>query len=149
MGVARVLVAATIVLVPALASAAPSFGVRGSYYAESAQPAVGAELVVPMGERLHLAPSADVLVGDGPGRLSAAADLLYDLSCSCSTSTALWAGGGPALVVEDAAGQRHTRIGLSLAGGVGIRAGRLLPHVQIRALVSRRSDVAIAIGLRF
>jgi hypothetical protein len=78
-----------------------------------------------------------------------AADLLWDLSCSCSPRTPMWAGGGPAVVFRDTVDGRRSEPGLSLVGAVGVRAGPVVPHVLIRAVVSQRSDVGIGVGLRF
>jgi hypothetical protein len=133
---------------PATATA-ETFGVRGGFYAEAGEPYVGAELLLRVSPKIQVVPNFEwVLVEEG-SQWVGSVDAHYDLSCSCSTQTLIYAGAGVAVLSREVSDTSHTDVGLNLLGGFGLRLGRVIPYVQLRGTISETSELSIGVGLRF
>jgi hypothetical protein len=128
---------------------AETFGVRGGFYAEAGEPFVGAELLLRVSPKIQVVPNFEWVLVDEGEQFVGSLDAHYDLSCSCSTQTVIYAGAGLAVLSREVSDTAHTDVGLNLLGGVGLRLGPVLPYVQIRGTISDTSELSIGVGLRF
>ncbi len=125
-------------------------GVRVGYYADAGKPFLGGELLVRVAPRLQVAPNVEVLLVDEGHSLTVNADALFDLTCSCNPRNVIWAGAGLGAAVHGGGGtDTRTDLGLNLMTGVSVRMGRALPYAQLKAIVRRHPELAVAVGLRF
>jgi hypothetical protein len=62
----------------------------------------------------------------------------------------VWLGAGLALVRVDFENNGgDTDAGLNILGGVGVRAGDVVPYVQAKVIVKDDSEFVIGFGVRF
>jgi hypothetical protein len=144
-------IAAAVLLACAAPASAETFGVRGGFYAEAGEPFVGGELLLRLTEKVQLVPNVEVLLVDDGRHLVGSVDLHYDISCTCSAQTVVYAGAGAAVVSRRPPGgdDATTDLGLNVVGGFGLRLGRLTPYAQLRGTIKKSPELAIGVGLRF
>jgi len=135
---------------PQAAAADPHLGLRAGYYSDSEGAFLGLELLARVAPRIYFNPNIEYVFVDD-GRLSTwNADFHYDLPMHGSTF--VWLGGGLAVVVRDPDGpdNSHTDVGANFLGGVGLRAGGVLPYFQVKALAREGGgELVLAFGVRF
>lgn len=146
---AALLLAALLLAACPARSDAAQVGVRGGYYADAGKPFLGAEVVFRIGERVQIGPGVEVLDIQGGHYVNASVDVLYALDCACNPASLVWAGAGLALVSREDESGSAVNPGLDLLLGFGVRAGRVVPYAQIKAILKDRPEVVFGIGLRF
>ncbi len=131
-------------------------GIRGGYYTEVDEPFLGAEVLVRLDRRFYFNPNVEyVFVSDG-SYLTFNADFHYDFVVD--RKTFVWLGAGLGIVHEDAGGVRipeepaengKTDAAANILGGIGFRAGSLIPYFQAKLIAKSGAVFAVAVGLRF
>jgi len=125
------------------------FGVRVGYYSEVDEPFVGAEVLVPVARRLYFNPNLEyVFVSEGT-YLTFNADFHYDFVVD--RKTFVWLGAGLGIVHDDPGGpdNGHTDAAANFLGGIGFRAGSLIPYFQAKLIAKSGTVFAVAFGIRF
>jgi hypothetical protein len=147
----RALVAAFLValaLLPVGSPSAADVGVRFGYYTKVEQPFVGVEFLTRVAHRVYFNPNFECVFTDGFDYYTVNGDFHYDFPMRGHTY--VWLGAGLALVrvAFDNDGS-NTDAALNLLGGVGVRAGSMIPYVQAKLIVKDDSEFVIGFGLRF
>lgn len=124
------------------------FGVRLGSYSDAGRPFLGAEALVRVARRAYFNPNIETVFVQNGSYLTFNGDFHWDL---LSRRHFLWIGLGPALVWvnPEGSGNTTTDLALNLFGGVGFRAGSLLPYVQVKVIAKESSEVSLAAGVRF
>lgn len=139
------------VLLPAGASAAVDFGLRGGIYTDAEDGFVGGELIMPVARSVFFNPNLEYVFVEDGDLLTLNADFHYDFWANPSVT--VWAGAGAALINSDPPGSRddddETDFGVNLLAGAGALRGSLRPYVQAKAILSDDSELVVAVGLRF
>ncbi len=159
---ARVSVLATVSLASSFALSSPALadsvkvGIRGGYYSQVDEPFLGAEVLVRVGHRLYFDPNVEyVFVSDG-SYLTFNADFHYDFVVD--PKTFVWLGAGLGVVHTGSGGARipeeppesgKTDAAANILGGIGVRAGSLVPYFQAKLIAKSGAIFAVAVGLRF
>ncbi|MGE5232580.1 MAG: hypothetical protein ACM3OB_00555 [Acidobacteriota bacterium] len=126
----------------------PIFGVRAGAYTDTGKPFVGAEALFRLTPGWWLDPNVEAVFVDHGHLVTLNLDAHYDFAVQ--RPYYLWAGAGPAIIFRDIDREgRDNRLGVNLLGGLGWRAGAVMPYVQLKALLSNHSEAVIAFGLRF
>jgi hypothetical protein len=123
--------------------------VRAGIYSGAEQVSLGGGLLMPVGHssRWDFNPNIEATVS-GRDFVALSGDVHYDFRAS--ENTALWVGGGPALLWTDRPGpDNNTDLGLNLLTGVGAKHGQMRPFAQLRGTVADENRIAIAGGIRF
>lgn len=134
----------------ALPAFAADFGIRAGRYLDTEETFAGIELAVPLSERVVFDPNVEYVFFDGATLLTANADFHFLFSRGRAVP---WVGAGAALIYTaiDDGGDSTTRAGLNLLAGLGVRAGSLMPYLQVKWVRAseEREELVAAAGLRF
>jgi hypothetical protein len=150
MRVTRTLLAAAIPLalstVTAYAQQGPttsqvSVGSYMAYHFDTRDPALGAQLDVPVASRLALYPSGAVYLVDSGSLVGLNADLKYRLPMRT------YVGGGLNLMHREIGDADNTDAGVNLLGGIEGRTGRIHPFAEGRVILNDGSAFQLAAGL--
>jgi len=144
-----VFVAASVLPATPVFAQGVKFGVRGGYYTDVEEPFVGAEVLVPVAHRFYFNPNVEyVFVQDG-SYLTFNADFHYDFVVD--RKTFLWLGGGLGVVRVDPEGadNAETDAAANFLGGIGFRAGSVIPYFQAKLIAKSGTEFAVAFGVRF
>jgi hypothetical protein len=144
----RGLLSAVVLLGLAAPGAAGDFGIRAGYYTEIEDPFVGIEYLGRVQDRFFFNPNLEWVFVDDATYLTVNGDFHYDLLSSSRTYA--WLGAGLGLIAyEPDGGDTETDLGVNLLGGVGTRAGGVVPYVQAKIVISDDTEFVIGVGLRF
>jgi len=146
----RALAAAFLValaLLPAGTASATDVGIRFGLYTEVDEPFAGVELLTRVANRVYFNPNFEWVFTEGFDYFTVNGDFHYDFPVHGRTY--VWVGAGLALVRVDFDGGGNTDAGLNILGGVGVRAGSVIPYVQAKVIVKDDSEFVIGFGLRF
>ena len=149
---AALLGAATILMLltaPASSRASVDGDVRAGVMTNSDGVGLGAGILTPIGDRnyrWYANPNAEVAVS-GDNLVSLNGDFHYDVSHQSTTS--VWVGAGPALIMQDHHGDNETNLGMNLLAGMGKTRGSMRPYGQFKGVISDNSGVALMGGIRF
>lgn len=147
----RALVAAFLValaLLPAGTASADNVGIRFGYYSEVKEPFVGVEYLTRVTHRVYFNPNFEWVFTNGFDYFTVNGDFHYDFPMRGHTYVWLGAGLGLARVSFDGGGGNTDAV-LNVIGGVGARAGHVIPYVQAKVIVKDDSEFVIGFGLRF
>ena len=140
-----------VVLVSALAGAVQAqtnrlhLGPRLSYHFDAEKLGVGAQLGVPIANRLEFYPSFDYFFVDNGSFWNLNADLKYRIA---STIRWLYVGGG-LNIARSSNGDSHTNAGFNLLAGAESLKGRVHPFAEFRFTSNEGSSGQISAGLNF
>jgi len=147
----RALVAAFLValaLLPAGTASADNVGIRFGYYTKVKDPFVGVEYLARVGHHVYFNPNFEWVFTDGFDYFTVNGDFHYDFPMR--SHSYVWLGAGLGLVrVSFDGGGGNTDAGLNILGGVGVRAGGVIPYVQAKVIVKDDSEFVIGFGVRF
>lgn len=146
-----IIVSIVLLVVGATSVSATTFGVRAGYYFDADAVAVGTEILTPIDTEQHwfFNPNFELAMGDVRDMAMVSADFHYDFQPS--TSSAIWAGAGPAMIIIDRGpySDDDTELGANFLLGMGSNTGNVRPYAQFKATVMDNSEASLAIGLRF
>ena len=129
-------------------ASATDVGIRFGLYTDVDEPFAGVELLTRVAHRIYFNPNFEWVFTEGFDYFTVNGDFHYDLPSSGRPY--VWLGAGLALVrVSFDGGGGDTDAGLNLLGGLGWRAGEVVPYVQAKVIVKDNSEFVIAFGLRF
>jgi hypothetical protein len=123
--------------------------VRAGIYSGAEQVSLGGGLLMPVGHdnRWDFNPNVEATIS-GRDFVAVSGDVHYDFRAS--ENTALWVGGGPAILWTNRPGSdNNTDLGLNVLTGVGAKHGSMRPFAQLRGTVADENRIAIAGGIRF
>lgn len=131
----------------AVPSGAAQFGIRGGNYQDTEKPFGGVEMVFPMGA-LDVTPNVEYVFYSGYRLGTANLDLNFRMGSGRVTG---WLGAGAALIYSSGDGLTDTKGGLNVLGGIGWRAGRTLPYIQVKQIYSADDarELTYGAGIRF
>jgi hypothetical protein len=134
---------------PAVADDRLMFGARVSYFTEADAASLGVELLVPIAHRVYFNPNFEYVFVTDASYWTLNADFHYDFPTH--SSAYVWLGGGVALVHVDPEGPApsDTDVGANFIGGVGFRAGSVIPYFQAKLIAKSDTEFAVAFGFRF
>lgn len=112
-----------------------------AYQFDVRDPALGAQLDVPLDSRFALYPSGAVYFVDQGSLVGFNADVKYRLPA------ALYLGGGLNVLHRSVAGVGNTDAGVNLLGGIERRSGWLQPFAEGRVILNDGSAFQLAAGL--
>jgi len=124
--------------------------VRAGVFANADAVGVGAGVLAPMGSRSrwYANPNAEVAMGDTENLVSLNGDFHCDISHQ--TTTSVWLGAGPAILIQDREGDNRSDLGINLLAGMGKTRGSVRPFGQIKGVVAdNNGGVALVGGVRF
>jgi hypothetical protein len=120
----------------------PRLGTQMAYQFDVRDPAVGAQLDVPVAPRFALYPSGAIYLVDTGSLWGVNADVKYHLA------SPVYLGGGLNLLRRSVADNGHTDAGVNLLGGVEGRLGRhLYPFAEGRVIINDGSAFLLGAGL--
>ena len=123
-------------------------GPRVSYNFDAEEFGIGAQLGIPIANRIEFYPSFDYYFVD-PGNLWAMnADLKYRFSATSSTNW-LYAGAGLGILGFSAGNADDTDFGANLFAGFEPLSGRIHPFAEGRLRIGDGSSFQISAGLNF
>ena len=125
------------------------FGLRAGYYSKVQEAFAGAELLVPVAHRFYFNPNFEyVFVGNGT-YVTYNADFHYDFAVD--RPVYVWLGGGLGIVVDNPEGPDNTstQAAANFLGGIGFRAGSVIPYFQAKIIAKSDSVFSLAFGIRF
>lgn len=117
-------------------------GPHVAYNFDIDQPAVGAQMLLPLTRSVELYPSFDYYFVDTGTLLEFSGDLKFR-----SLGTPLYFGGGVNLLRTSAGGTSNTDTGFDLFAGFEHRRGWTHPYVEFRGLFHDSSSLQVAFGL--
>lgn len=146
-GVALGILGATTAIAPSYAGT--DVDLRAAMYPDADALAIGGGLLTDIGHaNWFFNPNIEVAMGDNRDLMLLSGDFHYDFASASSLS--LWAGGGPALLIDNPSrGDTNTDLGLNALFGVGSRGGGVRPFGQIRGTIADHSQLALEGGIRF
>jgi len=133
----------------ALSHAGVDGDVRAGVFTATDGVGVGAGILTPLGDRnyrWYANPNAEIAMGD-EDMFSINGDFHYDVAHQSTTS--VWMGAGPAIIVTSHDGDSNTDLGMNLLAGVGKTRGNVRPYGQLKGVVADNSGVALMGGIRF
>ncbi len=136
--------------VSAFSQSPTKFGLRTGVYTDAEDMFLGGEVLTPLSPHLYLNPNVEYVFMDGGTYLTFNADFHYDFRTN--SPVYLWSGAGLAVLYLNPQGpaDSNTDVGANILFGLGIKtAGRLVPYIQAKAILSDNNEVAIGVGLRF
>jgi len=124
-------------------------GVRVGYYTQVDKPFVGAELLARVAHQVYFNPNIEYAFVDHGSYLTFNGDFHYDFHTH--SPNYVWLGGGLGVVRNDpgAPFNAKTNLAANLLGGVGWRAGSVIPYLQAKAIITENSLFSVGFGLRF
>jgi hypothetical protein len=124
-------------------------GVRAGYFTEVEEAFVGAELLVPVAHRFYFNPNVEYIFVDNGSYWTFNGDFHYDFPTR--STTYVWLGGGLGIVSVNPEGPREadTDVAANFIGGIGFRAGSVIPYFQAKLIAKSNTEFAVAFGLRF
>lgn len=142
------LLAAGALLLPGTASAV-DVGVRFGLYTDVDEPFAGVELITPVAHRIYFNPNFEWVFTEGFDYMTLNGDFHYDFPTR--RNLFVWLGAGLGLVRIDFEGDDNgdTDAAFNVLGGLGWRAGSVIPYVQAKVIVKDDSEFVIGVGLRF
>lgn len=144
-------IALALVLFTGANARAADVGVRMGYYFDADAFSVGTELLTPLGDNTrqwYFNPNVEVAMGDRTNVAALNADFHYDFDTG--SSTAVWAGAGPAVLIRDHVSEdTNVDPALNLILGFGAKNGAYRPFIQGKGILSNDSEAALAVGIRF
>lgn len=140
---------------PAAVQARPGrgwyLGGRTGFYSAQGDPFIGAEVFVPVAERLSFNPNVEwVFVQDIDGLFTVNADVVYDFSLQGSNF--MWAGAGVGVrhFAKGGGWPAENNLALNLLGGMGFGQGNeIMPFVQGKLAISDATEFVLSAGFRF
>lgn len=122
---------------------------RAGLYPDADAFAIGGGLLTSVGhDNWFFNPNIEVAMGDTRDLMLLSGDFHYDFATSSNLS--IWAGGGPALLMNNPdQGSTTTDFGLNALMGVGGRNAGIRPFGQIRGTIADHSQLALEGGIRF
>jgi len=141
---------AVMVSTPAPARAGTDYDLRLGVYTDAGGLALGAGLLSTVGssDRWFFNPNVEMAFGDNERDITLNGDLHYDFASTGGVSAYL--GAGPAIVMTDPDhGDMNTDLGLNVFGGISGVRGTSRPFVQLKAIMSDNSELALMGGIRF
>jgi hypothetical protein len=149
--VAALAAALVLAVLPTPAAAADTkFGLRGGYYTDLGDPFLGAEVLLPITQRIYFNPNFEYVFVEGDFTfLTINADFHYDFPTAGRYY--VWAGAGLALIRSDPPGDDNgdTDPGLNLLAGVGFQTGSVIPYFQAKLILDHGSEFVLGFGVRF
>lgn len=142
-------VAGSCLLAPPAGADDLKFGLRGGYYTKVEEPFVGAELLVRIAHRFYFNPNIEYVFVSSGSYVTYNADFHYDLGVD--SRTYVWLGGGLGVVRVDPEGPDNssTDAAANFFGGVGVRAGSVIPFFQAKVIAKSGTEFVLAFGVRF
>jgi hypothetical protein len=131
-------------------SAGTDVDLRMGVYPDADAFAFGGGLLTDIGHtsNWYFNPNLEIAMGDARNLMILSGDFHYDFGATSNLS--IWAGGGPALLVDDPdRGDSSTDFGLNALMGLGARSGNVRPFGQIRGTIADQSQLALQGGIRF
>jgi hypothetical protein len=131
-------------------SAGTDVDLRMGVYPDADAFAFGGGLLTDIGHssNWYFNPNLEVAMADTRNLIILSGDFHYDFPTS--TGFAIWAGGGPALLMNHPDnGDTSTDFGLNALMGLGSRSGGVRPFGQIRGTIADHSELALQGGVRF
>lgn len=124
-------------------------GLRVGIYANREDAFLGGELVTPLDRRIFVNPNVELVVAERATFLTFNMDFYYDIPVRAPL--AVWAGAGLAILYFNPEGPApaDTDVGVDLLFGIAFRRQPVIPYMQVKAILSDRNELVIAIGLRF
>lgn len=149
------LAAAVAFALPASPASAVDFGVRGGFYDDADAGFVGGELLFQLSPRWYFNPNAEFVFVDEGDLATVNGDFHYDFDVDFDGY--VWAGGGPALILDDREfpGPRRnddeddTDFGANLLAGIGWNAAGVVPYLQGKVILADETEAVVAFGVRF
>jgi hypothetical protein len=141
------LLTAFLITTPAQAQIHP--GIRTGAYFDPDAFFIGGDILVPVARSWWLNPNVEFGFGD-VDIVTANFDFHYDFDVS--SSLYVWAGAGPAILHfnPDGRARSDTDFGVNLFMGIGFKtAGRIVPYIQPKVILSDNSQFVLGFGLRF
>jgi len=125
------------------------FGVRGGYYSKVDAAFAGAELLVPVAHRFYFNPNFEYVFVSNGSYVTYNADFHYDIAVD--RPMYVWLGGGLGIVVDNPEGPDNTttQAAANFLGGIGFRAGSVIPYFQAKVIAKENSVFSFAFGIRF
>jgi hypothetical protein len=146
--VLRRILPAVALLVLAVPAPAADFGVRGGYYTDIGEPFLGVEYIAPVTSDIFFNPNVEYVFVDGARYFTLNGDFHYDFHTTGSTFA--WVGAGLGVISFEADGfDGETDLGLNVIGGLGTRAGGVIPYMQAKVIVSDGTEFSLGFGVRF
>ena len=136
-------------LAPPAAQADVDVGLRVGLYTDVDEPFAGIELLTRVTRNVFFNPNFEWVFAEGFDYFTLNADFHYDFPTHGRTY--VWLGAGLALVRMEFEGSDagDTDPALNILGGVGLRAGSLVPYIQAKVIAKDNSEFVIAFGVRF
>ncbi len=141
--------AASFLLASSVRAESVKFGIRGGYYTEVDEPFLGAEVLVRVDHRFYFNPNIEYVFVSNGTYLTFNADFHYDFVVD--RKTFVWLGAGLGVVHDDPEGPENgkTDAAANFLGGIGFRAGSLIPYFQAKVIAKSGTVFAVAFGVRF
>jgi hypothetical protein len=133
---------------PAGTASAADVGIRFGYYTEVEEPFAGVEILTRVADNVYFNPNFEWVFTEGLDYYTVNGDFHYDFPTHGRPY--VWLGAGLALIRVDFENNGgDTDAGLNILGGVGVRAGEVVPYVQAKVIVKDDSEFVIGFGVRF
>ena len=122
---------------------------RAGLYPDADAFAIGGGLLTHVGhDNWYFNPNIEAAMGDSRDLFLLSGDFHYDFATSSNLS--IWAGGGPALLMNNPdQGSSTTDFGLNALMGIGGRNAGIRPFGQVRGTFADHSQLALEGGVRF
>lgn len=126
-------------------------GARVGYMFDAEALSIGMEMLnsLDSNHEWYFNPNVEMAMGDERNVAAFNGDFHYDFDTQ--SDTAVWVGGGPAMLITDPERDADTDVdpALNLLMGLGAKSGQYRPYAQVKGILSDNSDVALAVGIRF
>lgn len=125
-------------------------GIRTGIYNNSNSIFLGGEIIAPIGNRWDINPNIEYVFVPHYTYATFNADFVYFAPLDVR-NVFIWGGGGLGLVYENPDGPSDgtTNPGINLLGGIGFRAGNVIPYIQPKIILKNDSEFVLGFGLRF
>ncbi len=125
-------------------------GIRTGIYSNSNSIFLGGEILAPIGNHWDINPNIEYVFVPHYTYATFNADFVYFAPLDVR-NLYIWGGGGIGLVYENPAGSLDgtTNPGVNLLGGIGFRAGNVIPYIQPKIILKNNSEFVLAFGIRF